>query len=171
MPRFTRIAYGLTGLLLLHLLNPTVAWLALGAGFFCIAAHRRRRPLRAPAVVTGPAVVTTRYRLHVDSSSPLSDVAMRIFHRTAKTTASVIMNEGFSDNEEKYLSDFAWRGVWVSDRPPCAEQVPENALLTLEIPAELFAEYEWLQEEDSARGSLIPAIILNRYGPAESVED
>jgi hypothetical protein len=97
---------------------------------------------------------------------------MRIFHRTAKTTAAVIMSEGFTDNEEKYLSDFAWRGVWVSDRPSCEEQVPEHALLTLEIPAELFAEYEWLLEEDvSGRGSLIPATILNRYGPPQAVED
>ena len=50
MPRITRIAYGLTGLLLLHLLNPTLAWLALGAGFLYIAGQRRRRPLRDPAV-------------------------------------------------------------------------------------------------------------------------
>ena len=97
---------------------------------------------------------------------------MRIFHRTAKKTAATIMSEGFSDNVEMYLSDFAWRGVWVSDRPSCDEQVPEHALLTLEIPAELFAEYEWLQEEDHfGRGSLIPATILNRYGPPEAVED
>ena len=52
MPRFTRIAYGLTGLLLLHLLNPTVAWLAIGAGFVYIAGHRRRRSPRGPAVAT-----------------------------------------------------------------------------------------------------------------------
>ena len=50
MPHITRIAYGLTGLLLLHLLSPTVAWLALGAGFVYIASQRRRRPLRGPAV-------------------------------------------------------------------------------------------------------------------------
>jgi hypothetical protein len=48
--RITRIAYGLTGLLLLHLLNPTVAWLALAAGFVYIAGQRRRRPLRGSAV-------------------------------------------------------------------------------------------------------------------------
>ena len=52
MPRFIRIAYGLTGLLLLHLVTPTVAWLALGAGFLYIAAHRRRRPLQRTAVMT-----------------------------------------------------------------------------------------------------------------------
>ena len=97
-------------------------------------------------------------------------MAMRIFHRTAKKTAAMIMSEGFIDNEEKYLSDFAWRGVWVSDRPPRADEVSENALLTLEIPAGLFAEYEWLQEDSSSRGSLIPATILNRYGRPEAIE-
>jgi hypothetical protein len=97
-------------------------------------------------------------------------MAMRIFHRTAKNIAAAILVDGFTDNEEKYLSDFAWRGVWVSDRPPCADQVSGNALLSLEIPAELFAEYEWLQDEDSGRGSLIPATILNRYGRPQPIE-
>jgi hypothetical protein len=95
---------------------------------------------------------------------------MRIFHRTVSATVAVIVSEGFKDNEEKYLSDFAWRGVWVSDRPVQTESEPGNAVLTLEIPAEVFAEYEWLQEDASCRGSLIPAAILNRYGPPKIVE-
>lgn len=95
---------------------------------------------------------------------------MRIFHRTVSTAAADIVTEGFKDNEEKYLSDFAWRGVWVSDRPLHIESESGNAVLTLEIPAELFAEYEWLQEDESYRGSLIPATILNRYGPPSVVE-
>jgi hypothetical protein len=52
MPRFIRIAYGLTGLLLLHLLTPTVAWLALGAGFAYMVTHRRRRPLHRAAALS-----------------------------------------------------------------------------------------------------------------------
>jgi len=96
---------------------------------------------------------------------------MRIFHRTVNGTAAVIMSEGFTDNEEKYLSDFAWRGVWVSDRPLHADGVPGHALLTLEIPAEVFADYEWIQDGQSYRGSLIPATILNRYGPPVAIRN
>lgn len=90
---------------------------------------------------------------------------MRIFHSTVNANVAVIVREGFKDNEEKYLSDFAWRGVWVSDRPLPLDGGPCNALLALEIPEELFAQYEWVQEDATSRGSLIPATILNRYGP------
>jgi hypothetical protein len=95
---------------------------------------------------------------------------MRIFHCTVSAAAAIIVTEGFKDNEEKYLSDFAWRGVWVSDRPLDICSEPGNAVLTLDIPAELFAEYEFLQEDATYRGSLIPAKILNRYGPPKVVE-
>jgi hypothetical protein len=46
MPRFTRIAYSLAGLLLLHVLNPTVAWLVLGGGLAYVIGDWRRRALR-----------------------------------------------------------------------------------------------------------------------------
>ena len=45
MPRFTRIAYSLAGLLLLHVLNPTVAWLVLGGGLAYMIGDWRRRAL------------------------------------------------------------------------------------------------------------------------------
>lgn len=98
---------------------------------------------------------------------------MRIFHRTKSATAVVIMKDGFRDCEERYVSDLAWRGVWVSDRPPHPTEVSGDALLTLEIPAHVFAEYEWLQDADADadRGSLIPATVLNRYGPAVAVRN
>ena len=97
---------------------------------------------------------------------------MRIFHRTVSATAAaVIMSDGFKDSEEKYVSDFAWRGVWVSDRPLCPDGVSGNALLTLEIPGHVFAEYEWIHKGAAYRGSLIPAAILNRYGRPIAVSD
>ena len=96
---------------------------------------------------------------------------MRIFHSTVSAKAAVIVREGLKDDEEKYLSDFAWRGVWVSDRPVHSEGAPGNVFVTLEIPAELFEEYEWAQDAAAYRGSLIPATVLNRYGPPQLVEN
>lgn len=96
---------------------------------------------------------------------------MRIFHSTVSAKAAVIVREGFKDDEEKYLSDFAWRGVWVSDRPVHPEGAPGNVFVTLEIPAELFEEYEWAQDDAAYRGSLMPATVLNRYGPPELVKN
>jgi hypothetical protein len=45
MPRFARIAYGLAGLLLIHLLNHTLAWLLLGGVLAYVIGERRRRSL------------------------------------------------------------------------------------------------------------------------------
>ena len=89
---------------------------------------------------------------------------MRIYHRTARTVAAVIMTDGFNDSAEKYVSDFAWRGVWVSDRPFCPDDASGDTVLTLDVPAHVFAEYEWIPEGASYRESLIPAAVLNRYG-------
>jgi hypothetical protein len=44
------IAYRLTGLLLLYLLSPTVAWVVLAAGVLYLMGERRRRALRSVSV-------------------------------------------------------------------------------------------------------------------------
>ena len=46
MPRFIRIAYSLAGLLLLYVMNPTVAWLLLGGGLAYMVGEWRRSALR-----------------------------------------------------------------------------------------------------------------------------
>jgi hypothetical protein len=46
MPRFIRVAYSLAGLLVLYVLHPTMAWVALGCGLAYMIAGRRRRALR-----------------------------------------------------------------------------------------------------------------------------
>jgi hypothetical protein len=50
MPRIIRIAYSLAGLLLLHVLNPTVAWLVLGGGLAYMVGEWRRRSLRTASL-------------------------------------------------------------------------------------------------------------------------
>lgn len=49
MPRFALIAYSLAGLLLLYVLNPTVAWLVLGGGLAYLVGDWKRRALRTAA--------------------------------------------------------------------------------------------------------------------------
>lgn len=46
MPRFIRVAYSLAGLLVLYVIHPTGAWVALGCGLAYMIAARRRRALR-----------------------------------------------------------------------------------------------------------------------------
>ena len=88
---------------------------------------------------------------------------MRIYHWTVSATAAVIMSDGFKDSAQKYVSDFAWSGVWVSDRPICPDTTADT-LLILDVPEHVFTTYEWIYEGAPYRGSLIPAIVLNKLG-------
>lgn len=95
---------------------------------------------------------------------------MRVFHRTSTTAAATILREGFRDGEGSYMAgEGSYRGVWVS-----AEPLDENEgangdiVLILDIPAALFAEYEWVEEQKPYREALIPSALLNRFGPPSS---
>ena len=91
---------------------------------------------------------------------------MRVFHRTRTRSAAVILKEGFRDGQGRYLTDRMWSGVWVSDRPlDCYEGAEGDVLLALDIPEDVFGEYEWGEEFKTYRESLIPAATLNRFGP------
>lgn len=93
---------------------------------------------------------------------------MIVYHNTHHAPA--ILAEGFKDATGNYLTSQLWTGVWVSDLP-----LDENAgadgdtLLALDIPEEEIAPYEWVQEgldfTPRYREFLVPANVLNRYGP------
>lgn len=58
-----------------------------------------------------------------------------------------------------------WRGVWVSDRPLDENEGAQgNTVIAVELPAEVFARHEWVQEPSFGyREALIPASTINRY--------
>jgi hypothetical protein len=57
------------------------------------------------------------------------------------------------------------KGVWLSNRPlDCNEGVPGDVVLAIDIPEQDVAEYEWIQDI-GYREFLIPAMVVNRYGP------
>jgi hypothetical protein len=86
---------------------------------------------------------------------------MRVYHRTP--AAHQILADGFRDTEGSYLTDRLWKGVWISDRP-LDEGAAGGDVLTLDIPDDVFREYEWVEEGKPNREALIPAHLLNRYG-------
>jgi hypothetical protein len=47
----------------------------------------------------------------------------------------------------------------------CNEGASGDVLLALEIPEDVFSEYEWVEEYKTYRESLIPAGMLNQFGP------
>jgi hypothetical protein len=64
------------------------------------------------------------------------------------------------------LTNETFTGVWFSDQPlDINEGAKEDCVLLIEIPEGVFAECEWVEEGKPYRESLIPAAIVNRYGP------
>jgi hypothetical protein len=85
-------------------------------------------------------------------------------------TVPLILANGFRDSEGMYLTNRKWRGVWVSDRDLEEHILEAPALLTFDVPAEVLAEYEWVQEDLGYREFLVPATVLNMFGPPTPVD-
>ena len=95
---------------------------------------------------------------------------MRLYHRTP--AAEAILEGGFRDITGFYLTSQLWTGVWLSNRPLDAnEDAKGEGLLTLNIPESVIAEYEWVGEGKPYREFLVPAEIVNSYGPPERVDE
>jgi hypothetical protein len=88
---------------------------------------------------------------------------MKCFHRTYN--AEHILSGGFRDATGYYLTGDLHTGVWFSDVPlDRSEGADGDILLSLDIPLEVFAAHEWVEEGKPYREALIPADIINRCG-------
>ena len=91
---------------------------------------------------------------------------MRFFHITSNANAEAILKEGFRDGTGHYLADQEWTGVWVSREPFDGQyQNGTTTLFAVEIPEDAISEFEWIEEAKTIREWLIPAALLNSYGP------
>ena len=87
---------------------------------------------------------------------------MRLYHRTDAKDA--ILAEGFTDAEGDYLTERLHGGVLLTDRIlDASEGVPADDVLDLEIPEEIVAPFEWIEEDKGYRGFLVPVEVVNRY--------
>ena len=79
--------------------------------------------------------------------------------------AQAILDHGFEDGEGFYHEGILHRGVWLFDRPVEGEdeQVRGPNTIVVDIPDDLAARHEWLQEGSTHRKFLIPARIVNGY--------
>jgi hypothetical protein len=65
-----------------------------------------------------------------------------------------------------------FRGVWLSNVPlDSNEGTKGEDLLTIEIPDAVLAEYEWIEEGKPYREFLVPAELVNKFGPPEWAEE
>jgi hypothetical protein len=87
---------------------------------------------------------------------------MRLYHRTDAKDA--ILAEGFTDADGDYLTERLHGGVLLTDRIlDVNEGAAGEDVLDLEIPEEIVAPFEWIEEDKGYREFLVPAEIVNRY--------
>jgi hypothetical protein len=87
---------------------------------------------------------------------------MKVYHRTDH--ANAIQQEGFRDGTGTYMTKNVYTGVWVSDVPLDANEGALGETLTeMEIPEELFEQFEWVEDGKPYREALIPAALLNEH--------
>lgn len=86
---------------------------------------------------------------------------VRLFHASDYDEAMAIQSAGFRDRPSPGTS----AGVWLTDRPPPAEDGGDAwVVFAVELPEDVANEYQRGVEGD-ARRFFLPAELLNRHGP------
>jgi hypothetical protein len=93
---------------------------------------------------------------------------MILFHRTPY--AESILARGFEDRGGTFGTLNWYEGVWLSDVPLDFNDGVTGDLLTLEIPDDVIADDEWIEECKPFREWLVPAEMANRYPVHRAVE-
>jgi hypothetical protein len=92
------------------------------------------------------------------------ETAMELYHRT--DAAKAILAEGFRDATGSYMTTNEYSGVWLSDQPLDAnEGAFGRSLLVIDVPEPLIVQYEWIERGKGFREFLVPAELVNRFGP------
>lgn len=92
---------------------------------------------------------------------------MRVFAAAAYDEALAIQSGGFRDRP---VPGDGGSGVWVSDRPPPAEQGDAWVVFAIDVPEEVAAGYA-RGDGPEGRQYLMPAELLNRMGPPVQQDD
>ncbi len=85
---------------------------------------------------------------------------MRLYHRTTRANADIILRQGFLDHVDRHTSDFGIEGVWFSDQP---ENAADDAVVSIDfaLSAKELSAFEWMEGERSYREWLIPTKVVN----------
>jgi hypothetical protein len=105
---------------------------------------------------------------------------MLLYHTTF--AAEAILAEGFRDGAGSYGTNQIFPGVWLANRPlDINEGADGDTVLVLDIPEDVVTRFEWtVNAEDIPEGwvtsalayreFLVPAEVVNRYGPPQKLE-
>ena len=95
---------------------------------------------------------------------------MKLYHPTIH--APEILRDGFGETTGTYLTESDNSGVWLYDRPVDHRMGggDEAEMLVVEMPESIVAAFEWVTTP-AYRQFLIPAALLNTYGPPRISEE
>ena len=95
---------------------------------------------------------------------------MRLFHQTKTQDAESIWSHGFQDSEvieDDGCAGQKFIGVRLIDNPIGWNPNPDgdSLLIAVEIPEGAISGYEWVKNWEGTREFLVPASVVNFYGP------
>jgi hypothetical protein len=95
--------------------------------------------------------------------------AVKLYHPTRH--AAEILRDGFGETSGAYVTEGDRSGVWLFDRPVDTRMGggDEAVMLVIEIPMSVVVPFEW-GFDLPYRQFLLPAALLNLYGPPRIVE-
>lgn len=96
---------------------------------------------------------------------------MKCYHRTTVENAECILKDGFKDSIGNFLTLNKHEGVWFADSPlDSNEDADGEIVFELDIPEEVFAAREWIEEGKPYREALLPDKVVNKYGPPSAIQ-
>jgi hypothetical protein len=97
---------------------------------------------------------------------------MILYHRTTAANAEQILRDGFRDGVGTYMLTREHSGVWLSDVPLDIDEGAEgDTLLRVELPEQVIADFEWIEEGKPYREWLIPAQRINEQAKDSIVDE
>ena len=94
----------------------------------------------------------------------------KVYHVTDAEAASAIEAHGFRDGHGHYLTNNIHHGVWVSDSPLTNQSgCSDPVVFEIDVPMDLIADHEWIEDGKPYREWLVPASVLNTF-PCRRVE-
>lgn len=97
---------------------------------------------------------------------------VRLYHRTSRANAALILRDGFLDREDRYTSDFDHRGVWFSDQGWQKMDLGGGdsvISIDLALSQQDLAAFEWAEDETPYVEWVIPALLVNATMRASAI--
>jgi hypothetical protein len=97
---------------------------------------------------------------------------MIVYHRTTEENAADILEAGFADSTGSDLTEKDTAGVWISDSPLDRKEAGDVLLrIKLDATHSDLADFEWVEQGESYREWLVPAVLLNDRGVVEVCDE